>query len=213
MSAPATTLYIARHGETLWNTERRMQGHLDSPLSALGVEQALALAARMHELQPAALYSSDLGRALRTAEIIAGSCGLEPRVDEQLRERHLGIFQSLTWAEIERRYPEAWQRFAGGNPDFVIPGGESARQRYERSLVALERLAGKHPGERIAVVGHGGTLDSIFRACGGIPLEKKRSFGLANASLNVVQYRGRRWHLITWGDVAHLAGDAAGHDG
>src|SRR5438477_4218649 len=89
---PATQIIIVRHGETTWNLEGRHQGHLDSPLTKRGVAQAEALAARLGNEEFAALYSSDLGRALATAEIIGTRCGKSVVIDARLRERNLGIF-------------------------------------------------------------------------------------------------------------------------
>jgi 2,3-bisphosphoglycerate-dependent phosphoglycerate mutase len=130
-------LFIARHGETAWNVASREMGQLDSPLTDRGVEQARALARRLAGLHVEVVYSSDLGRALRTAELIARECGIEVRVEPALRERHMGIFQGLTRAEMHERYPAERTAYETGGYDHVIPGGESARQRTERSVRAL----------------------------------------------------------------------------
>lgn len=205
MSPQTTTLYITRHGETLWNIEGRLQGHLDSELSPLGRAQAQALAARVSELEPTHLYTSDLGRALQTARAIALACELKPVQDARLRERHLGVFQGLTPAQIRQRHRQVWNTFQQRDPDFVIPTGESARQRARRTLEALKELAERHAGERIVVVGHGGTLDSIYRACTELTLGARRTFPMTNASLNTVDYRQGTWQLVRWGDLSHLS--------
>lgn len=200
-----TTLYITRHGETLWNLEGRLQGHLDSALSPTGRAQVRALAARLRELEPTVLYTSDLGRTVETAHAIAASCALTPLVDARLRERHLGVFQGLTPQEIRLQHLDAWREFQRRDPDFVIPGGESARQRARRSIAALRDIALCHAGERIVIVGHGGTLDSIYRACADVDLRERRAFSMANASLNTVDFHEGSWRFVRWGDTEHLA--------
>lgn len=209
MTSDAATLYITRHGETLWNVEGRLQGHLDSELSELGREQVRLLGVRVGELGPTVLYTSDLGRALATARAIAEASKLEPRLDARLRERHLGVFQGFTAAQIRLTHAHAWREFQKRDPDFVIPGGESARQRTQRTLAALRDIAERHPGQSIVVVGHGGTLDSIYRASTGLELGTRKSLVMANASLNTVDYRDGGWHLVSWGDTAHLSPSVA----
>jgi 2,3-bisphosphoglycerate-dependent phosphoglycerate mutase len=197
-------LFLVRHGETVWNLEGRMQGHLDSPLTERGIAQAHRLALRLVAARPVALYASDLGRTLATAAPIAQACGVRIDTDPALRERHLGVFQGLTQGEIEAQHPDVWRRYRSEGPDYVVPDGESARQRFERSREALARIAAAHTGESVVIVAHAGTLDSAFRACTGMPLEARRTFSLANASINAIDLEGGSWKLVTWGDVAYL---------
>jgi len=201
---PHCELIIARHGETVWNKDGRQQGHLDSPLTPLGVRQAEAIAERLRSEEFHALYTSDLGRALSTAQIVAARTGHTVTVDERLRERNLGIFQGLTMAEVEVKFPEDFKRFNSGDPDYVIPRGESARQRYERIVACVEDIAARHAGQRVVIVAHGGALQSLFRRAVGIPLEAKRAFSLFNASLNTFFVEDGSWKLGTWGDITHL---------
>ena len=203
---PHCELIVARHGETLWNKEGRQQGHLDSPLSPLGIRQAEAIAERLAYEKFDALYTSDLGRAYATAERIAARTGHAIITDERLRERNLGIFQTLTMHEVEAKFPEEFRRFSSGDPEYVIPQGESARQRYERIVACVEEIAARHAGQRVVMVAHGGVLQSFFRRAVGIPLEVKRTFSLFNASPNTFSIDGPSWKLGTWGDVNHLRG-------
>ena len=196
---------VVRHGESEWNREGRQQGHLDSGLSARGKAQAEAIAHRLAERSFAALYSSDLGRAHQTAKIIADVTGHTAILDARLRERNLGIFEGLTWPEIEQRYPEDCRSFRTGDPDYVIPNGESARRRFCRTVGCLEEIAGNHAGEVIVIVAHGGVLSGLFRKALGIPLEAPRRFRLWNAGLNTFFFEDGSWTLGSWGDVAHLA--------
>jgi probable phosphoglycerate mutase len=121
-----------------------------------------------------------------------------------LRERNLGIFEGLHKEKIKDIHPEEYQLYKTSGPDYVIPKGESARQRFSRITSYLEELAIKHSGETILIVCHGGVLESLFRHALSIPLEVPRNFKLLNGSLNIFYYENERWLLRTWGDVAHL---------
>ncbi len=202
---PVTTLLIARHGETAWNAQRRFQGHSDTELSPVGLRQSEALATRLAGESLDALYSSDLGRAVRVAEHLHRLTGLEIRLDRGLRERAYGIFEGLTVEEIRDRHPVEYERFRSRDPDWPIPGGESIRAKHVRSVEVLNRLVERHPGGRIAVITHGGLLDSLFRHAVGVEPTARRAWALPNAGLNVFQVQQGQWSLICWGDVAHLA--------
>lgn len=199
-----TEMILVRHGETAWNRERRMQGHTDTPLSGLGRAQAAALGQRMKDAVLSAIYSSDLSRAYDTAAAVAANTGHEIRTDRQLRERTFGIFEGLTYYEMAERHPEVHAKFLSRDPDYAIPGGESARQFFERSLACLDSIARRHSGETVMVVTHGLVLDTLYRAATGLPLHVKREAPLLNASLNTFRHADGAWTMITWGDVEHL---------
>lgn len=198
-----TTLILIRHGETLWNTERRMQGHRDSALTERGLWQAQKLGERMKAENFSALYSSDLPRAARTAQCIAEATGRQSVEDARLRERHFGLFEGLTQAEMQVREPDIYRRFMSRDPQFAVPGGESPADFFERSRAALEDLALRHAGATIVVVTHGLVLDTAYRAASGLALEAQRPVPLVNASLNWFEFDGA-WRALRWGDADHL---------
>lgn len=205
-----TTLMIIRHGETEWNRALRFQGQGDSPLTAVGRAQAQALAERLRGTVIDRLVSSDLGRTRETAGYLATATGLTIETDARLRERHYGPFEGLTIPEIKAAHPEAYARFRTDDPDFVLPGGESHRQHYERNLTFFEDYLAAHPGTTAALVAHGGVLDSVFRFLARLPLDQPRCYLVPNTSLTIIKhgcfYGTSRWVLETWGDVGHLAG-------
>jgi probable phosphoglycerate mutase len=201
------SLILIRHGETVWNTERRMQGHRDSPLTERGLWQARQLGLRMKDVPFAALYSSDLPRAARTAGEIAAVTGHDIVSDERLRERHFGVFEALTQAEMREREPEAYERFMSRDPQYAVPGGESPSAFFARCRATLEDLARRHAGDTIAVVTHGLVLDSAWRAATGLALDAQRPVPLVNASLNWFAFDGERWSAGRWGDADHLGPD------
>lgn len=202
-----TRMILIRHGETLWNTERRMQGQLDSPLTERGLWQARQLGIRLRSEAFSALYASDLPRAARTAEQIAAATGHGILSDERLRERHFGLFEGLTQAEMQARDAEAYERFMSRDPDYAVPGGESPAAFFARCRTALEDIARRHADETIAVVTHGLVLDSAYRAATGLPLQAQRPVPLVNASLNWFDFDGRDWSAGVWGDAGHLGPD------
>ena len=207
MSGTGTTqMVVVRHGETVWNVSGCQQGQQDSELSELGIRQARATADALAGEQIDALYSSDLGRAMQTARMIGQRLRMEVTSDVRLRERHLGIMQGKTFEQIEQTLPEAYARFRSDDPDYEIPQGESARQRFDRSTACAEDLARRHTGGRILLVTHGGILDSFFRKALGLTLTAPRRFSLFNASVNAFAITDGQWRLDSWGDIGHLQG-------
>ena len=134
------SLTLIRHAETIWNRERRMQGQTDTPLSDVGRMQAAALGERLAKESFVALYSSDLTRAWDTAHAIAQRTGHDVIAAPELRERRFGVFEGLTHAEIAERHPEELQRFQSRDPDYVVPGGECAREFHARCLGLLVKM-------------------------------------------------------------------------
>ena len=201
-----TELLLIRHGETLWNQQGRMQGQHDSPLTALGLQQARQLASRLKDVAFAALYASDLGRAHQTARCIADSTGHEIIADRDLRERSFGIFEGLTNEEIKTRYPDHYAPFARRDPDYAMPEGESAAGFRKRCVACLESLACRHPDERIVVVTHGLVLDALYRVASRMGYDTPRGFPLLNCSVNTFRYAAQGWHAVAVCDVAHLSG-------
>ena len=207
MPEPNTAILIAvRHGETEWNVDGKQQGHLDSPLTALGVQQAEALAAGLADRKIDVIYSSDLGRALQTARIIDRRLSIGVLTEPRLRERSLGVTQGLTVAQFARSHPADAARYISTDPDYVIPGGESARQRHERCVACADELAARHAGETVLIVAHGGVLESLFRRTLNLPLAAPRRFSFFNASINTFSITHGVWRLATWGDISHLKG-------
>jgi 2,3-bisphosphoglycerate-dependent phosphoglycerate mutase len=147
-----TTLLLVRHGETDWNAEGRLQGHTDRPLNDYGRRQATELAERLAGETIDAIYTSDLSRARETAEIVAARLGLPVLVDAGLREKDWGTWEGLTGDERV-------------TVDLV---GESTEDHRERVMRAVRQIVGRHPGGRVVVVTHGGSLRRIQAVVNGI---------------------------------------------
>jgi len=157
-----TVLYIVRHGETTWNRDGRVQGHTDVPLSEVGRQQARDLGERLAQISFHAAYSSDLSRALQTAELIVGATG--PRVVEwpDLRERHCGRWEGQFFAEIAERDPAGWQAWIERSPNEAPHGGENQLQLEARVHKALERIVENHPDHTVLVVSHGAAIRALL---------------------------------------------------
>ena len=185
-----TTILLARHGESDWNRAKRWQGHADRPLTERGREQAHALADRLAATELDAVYSSDLERARETAEIVARSQGLDVHVLPELREVDVGSWSGLTRAEAERRFPDAFRRWAAGGEGW--DDGETYEQLSERVLRAIRTIAADHPGERVLVVAHGGTIRAVHAAALGVDVHTYRRIRRVepNATLSAVCVEG-----------------------
>ena len=200
----STVVTVVRHGETQWNAEGRIQGHQAIGLNERGFRQAEALAVRLQGEVFDAFYSSDLQRAMDTAQVISSVTGQEMVKDSRLREWKLGVLEGLASEDAALRYPEAYAAFRTEMPDYRIPDGESIRQRFERSVDCIKDLALRHQGGKILVVSHGGVLDDLYRFAMEISLEVPRDFKLYNASLNTFRIGAAKWDVVSWGDVHHL---------
>jgi len=201
-----TQIILIRHGETLWNTQGRIQGHLDSPLTQMGFTQARILAERFKSEEIAALYSSDLGRAYDTARCISEIKGLPVLSQPCLRERNFGILQGVQKKTLESQFPETFRYYQSHDPDYVIPDGESLKQFSQRCVECIEKLVQEYAGKRILVVAHSGVLVSLFKHTLALPVEAPRSFVSSNTSVNVFSYQNGKWMLEVWGDLSHLHG-------
>jgi len=195
---------VVRHGETAWNAEGRVQGQLDVPLSEVGVSQARAVAAALRGEKFSAIYSSDLQRVTQTAEPAARRLGLPVHLDPRLRERHYGMFQTLTYAEVKIKHPEDYARFKAKDPDYDFRTGESLRAFSARSIECLADLATRHPGESILVFTHGGVLEMARRFATQASLSTVREFEIPNCGLNRMSIAGNEWSILGWAECGHL---------
>jgi 2,3-bisphosphoglycerate-dependent phosphoglycerate mutase len=167
-----TTILLARHGETDWNSERRWQGHADQPLNDIGREQARELAETLTGRAVDVVYSSDLLRAHETALIVADRLGLPVEVDAGLREVDVGDWAGRLVSEIENADPEGFQLWRQGRKAWN--GGESYEEMGERVVGAVLRIAGHHPGQTVLIVTHGGSIRACRATAAGLDYAASR---------------------------------------
>ena len=201
-----TRILAIRHGETAWNVDTRLQGHLDIPLNEVGLRQAQHLAQALAQRETIdAIYASDLSRAHTTAQAIAQALGLTVKIHPGLRERHFGAFQGRTYAEIEAELPEHAWHWRKRKPDWTPPeGGESLITLRERIVATVDELAAQHRGQQVVMVAHGGVLDILYRAATRLELQAPRTWQLTNTSVNRLLWTPQGLSLVGWGDTTHL---------
>jgi len=200
-------IFLVRHGETEWNAGLRFQGHRDVPLSPRGVEQARALAARLAGEHFAAVYASDLGRAVETAAVIAAPHNLPVRRLPGLREINFGAWEGLTVNEIRARYDEELRRWWEQPADTRIPGGETLAEVAVRVSAAVKEIVAAHPDRQVLVVCHGGPIQVIVSTVLGMQLDQYWRLRPGNASLSVLDFPDwERGMLTLFNDCSHLAG-------
>jgi 2,3-bisphosphoglycerate-dependent phosphoglycerate mutase len=206
--ASKTSLLVVRHGETEWNAQQRFQGHADSCLTALGIDQAAAVGRRLRQFDFQHLICSDLGRARQTAALISAQTGHTVQSDPRLRERHYGVLEGLNLTEIRGRFTDIYTCLTQNDPDYAIPEGESHASLYGRNVAFVEEYLSAQPGTSAVLVVHGGVLDSLFRYTARLPLNQPRCFTSANAGLSIfshgIFHGSARWVIQTWNDVGHL---------
>ena len=203
-----TRFCLVRHGETNWNAEHRLQGHTDIDLNQRGLEQAAQMAAALQKvyLPFDVLYTSDLTRALKTAQAIEKVFGVSAKIDSALRERHLGALQGLSTLEAPQLEPELWATHLSRDLDHSLRGGESIKQFAQRIHTALEKIRQDHLGKTILLVSHGGALDMMYRLASKQALEAAKAVAVPNASLSWISHDGASWRVDDWGDTRHLEG-------
>ncbi len=189
---------LVRHGQTLHNVAGITQGWSDSELSELGRMQVQKLAERIRELEPTALFSSPLGRAMSTARAISEATGLEIITNDDFREMNYGRWEGSAFLDIRRNDEESYERWIVDG-DAPCPGGESHMDVQRRMLRGLASVTTARP----VIVTHGTALRVAVTALLDIPITTARSFAQENAALNVFVKRGERWILKHWNDATH----------
>ncbi|MGH2600079.1 MAG: histidine phosphatase family protein [Dehalococcoidia bacterium] len=191
----STTVCLVRHGSVVGAETRRFIGHLDVPLSPLGVAQLEVLSCRLRDVAFDAIYCSDLLRARRSAEILAAPHDLTPIRDPALREFAMGRWDGLTAEQIRAQDARAFDAWMADVGRFQFPGGESLRDLVARAVPAFETLVTRHAGGTVAVVAHGGSNRAILCHALGLGLERLLALGQDYAGLSVLSLCGAHWRL------------------
>lgn len=214
-SLNATDIILIRHGETAWNAERRLQGHIDIPLNQAGHAQARALGHALAGEAFTAVISSDLQRAHQTAQHVLAlhmNRQLPLHIEQNLRERCFGGFEGLTYQELAERYPKEFAAYKARDVAVNLPVGERAGEDfavfYQRVVTALAHYGERFAGQKIVIVAHGGVLECAYRAANKLPLTTPRNFEILNASINRFQWHNGQLSMLQWGDIAHLQSSA-----
>lgn len=210
-----TKLYLVRHGQSAGNAEGRFGGHGPTPLSALGEKQAELTAGVLAVEGISAIYSSDLYRAVRTAEPLSKLTGVRVLTSAAFRERHVGVLEGLTFDESREKHPDDYYALVSRNLHHVITRGESYRQLLQRATGELWRILQKHQGERIAIFSHTGAICFLtLHLMGAIRRDTRHAPWIvtSNCGINRFEVRGRRnIRVLAINDTRHLT-EITGND-
>lgn len=195
-------IVFIRPGETDWNHDSRWQGWVATPLNELGLRQARALANYVRHIGMGALYTSDLKRALQTAECLAEQLAFAPIPDQRLRERSIGAWQGLTRAEMSAWYPDEYAAMLNDIDGFRVPGGESRNDVRVRVKAAVDEILNGEASETVGILSHTTAIKIMLSEliAGYNPLEVP----LDNTSVTTVRRSDAGWELVAVDDVSHL---------
>ena len=183
-----TRLYLIRHGQVQGFEQRRYNGHADVALTDLGVEQYHLLKDRLADSHISACYSSDLTRCKIGANIICEQFGIEPVHRSELRELNIGIWESLTWQEIQSRRPNEWQARLNDLVNYRVPEGENLLDVEARAMPVVREMLERHRGQELLLVGHGGLNRIILLNAIGAPLINMFNIEQNYGCLNIIDY-------------------------
>ena len=208
------TIIMVRHGQTRGNIDDKAQGHLDVELTNLGLRQAAALARRLEDVDIDAVYTSDLQRAVNTAEaLIALRPDLEIQTRPGLREVYFGDYEDMRWSEIRAKDPELHQRWTDWNTRIKtrFPNGETPFETRERVTAVADEIVSAHPEENstILIVGHTGSLQPLFAHLLNLSTTEQWRFHFENTSVTKLTehpFAANGWRADLTNDTSHLNG-------
>lgn len=199
-----TRVFLVRHGETDWNRELRVMGQVDIPLNERGRAQARRTAELLAREDFAAIYSSDLSRAVETAQILAAPHRLDIITLPELREAFYGAWEGLTRDEVLKKFPEEYQMRRTDPENFRPSAGESRKELYERASKIFVELVARHPKQKILIVSHGGTIRAILRYALGLG-PGNGHFAVDNCGITIIdREEDDSYEVFTVNSVFHL---------
>ena len=201
------TIYIVRHGQTEWNLLGKTQGHGNSDLTSKGIEQAELLADSMTKYPIDYIYSSDLGRAYQTAEIIGNKLNIEVEKTEALREMNFGTWEGRIIKDIIEEDPELYKMWRNEPHLAKIPQGETLSQIKERTDAFIKEINEKYDGKHIVLVTH--SLCARIMLLSFLDSDVKNIYRInqANTALNIIELRDYGPVVMKMNDTTHIIND------
>ena len=196
-------LLLARHGQTEENNQGKIQGQLDVPLNERGREQARLLRDRLAGVKIAVAYTSPLARALETAQIVLEPHGLEPRQEDRLKEASYGVWEGMTWLEVQNKYPLAFAEWAVDR-ERAPEGAETTHQVKSRAHQLMGEIRSEHREGTVLVLTHGGPLRLMLCCAFDIPPEWAFDMAIDNTAISELTFAGQRVVLRRHNDTCHL---------
>lgn len=197
-------IIFIRPGETDWNKLERWQGWVAVPLNEHGRQQSEALARFLRSIGMTALYTSDLKRALQTAEILQRFGTFELIPDERLRERNIGLWQGLTLDEMRKWYADEYAAMLKDADTYRVPGGESREDVRVRMKAAFDNVLAQAKGETVGILTHTTALKVLMEEL--FPGYNPLAVNLGNTSVTTMRRSGSGWKLVAVDDCLHLEG-------
>ncbi|MGL5000923.1 MAG: histidine phosphatase family protein [Cetobacterium sp.] len=200
-------IYFVRHGETVWNTLKIFQGRSNSPLTSLGIEQAKKLSLHLENVEFNKVYSSPLGRAIQTTQLILGDRALEILPIDEFQEINMGKVEGIPRADFENNYPieyhNFWHDATNYNPEAYE--GESYEEILKRVQRGLNKLISENSDGNILVISHGVTLKAIFNLINNKGIDEFSKQPIPeNTSTTLVEYKDDSFKIIKFSDTEHL---------
>jgi broad specificity phosphatase PhoE len=206
----STHVLLIRHGQSEGNAERRFGGHTATPLSPRGRRQANATAHSLRDEDLTAIYSSDLARAVETAQPLAKLTGLPINSTDAFRERSVGVMEGLTFEDAAQQHPDQYAALLRRDFEHVLTGGESYRQLLDRAWQKLDAIIALHKGGRIAVFSHTGTICILtLHLMGALDAPELRPVWIMSANCGVTRFELRDdgfVRVLNLNDTRHLSG-------
>ncbi len=183
-----TRIFLWRHPEVLGASDGKVFGHYDVGLTNDGKEQMRAIAKRMSKEKLSAVYASDLQRAMLTAETVgrAQRPRRKPVLEKDLRELNLGIWEAMTYEQINKQYPDELKARYDDLPNFAIEGGESLEQLAARVIPVFQKIIADEQGQKVCVIAHGGVNRVFLAKLLGAPLDRIFRIDQHYACLNII---------------------------
>lgn len=196
-------IFLVRHAESTWNTQKKIQGQKDPPLSPYGKREAKLVGKRFKELSFNGVCSSPLKRAIETARTIVGK-RVDISIDEDLREICLGKWEGKTLPQIRKQYGDKFDRWAVRPDRIPVPGGEDFKAFVRRVKKAIRKIERSSPDGNVLIVGHGGVISTYVTVVLNIKPVDVWCVTVKNASVTIVEVKDGMRRLVTFNDISHL---------
>ena len=201
-----TKIYLIRHGQSEWNVLNKIQGQVNTELTGLGRRQGQAIGQRLVNSNINIIYSSDLNRALDTAEIIAKRINKPLIISEALREINFGVWEGLTGIDLKKEYKEEEEIWRNSPEKLKLQGAESLEALSERTMKWVNSILEENKGKNIVIVSHSATLKIILLGLLDISLTHYKNFAFSNVGLSIIELRNYNNVLTKLNDISHLEG-------
>lgn len=199
-------IHLVRHGESTWNSENKIQGHSDVPLSSVGFQQAKLLAKSLAREKFSCLYSSKLIRARQTAEIVSKSIGIPISYQNEIKEIFLGEWEGKTPEEVNKEYNNGYDRWRENPTKTIIPGAEPITAFKKRSKKAFEKIIKNHSSDdNILIITHGGFITSIISHVLEVNFDRLITrLPILNTGITKITKHDDKMYIYGINDVSHM---------